>query len=145
MTDNRDDTTLDMGFDIPDNALEQLHDPEITRKWPQALADMLMVIESAYRRGGDSDETARVRAFVAVRALAIYHGGRIFYLPKGQQIDRALRDREIWERHNGHNVAELAREYELNEVHIYRILAEQRKLARSRNQPDLFERHGQDD
>lgn len=132
------DDNLDLGFEIPDDALERLEDPEIIKRWPQSLADMLMVIESAYRRAGDDDETARMRAFVAVRALAIFHGGRIFYLPKGKQIDRALRDREIWERHDGHNVAELAREFELNEVHIYRILAEQRKLARKRHQPDLF-------
>ncbi|ACL72733.1 putative phage transcription regulator [Thioalkalivibrio sulfidiphilus HL-EbGr7] len=140
MSDSRHDAQADMGFEVPADALEQLQDPEITKKWPQALTDMLMVIEGAYRRGGDDEQTARARAFVAVRALAHYHGGHIFYLPKGQQIDRALRDREIWERHDGANVAELAREFELNEVRIYKILAEQRKLARARRQPDLFER-----
>lgn len=143
--DNARDNNLDMGFAVPDDALEQMQDPEITKKWPQALADMLAVIESAYRRAGDDDKAARARAFVAVRALAHYHGGHIFYLPKGQQIDRALRDREIWERHTGSNVNELAREYDLNEVRIYKILAEQRRLARSRHQADMFEPPAQDD
>ncbi|MCJ8285122.1 Mor transcription activator family protein [Halomonas sp.] len=136
---------LEMFSDLPDDALEQLQDPEITKKWPQALTDMLTVIEAAYRRSGDDHETARGRAFLAVRALSHFHGGHIFYLPKGQQIDRALRDREIWERHDGQNVAELAKAYGLNEVRIYKILAEQRLLARRRHQPDLFERHGQAD
>ncbi|RXE49194.1 Mor transcription activator family protein [Chromohalobacter israelensis] len=139
------DDTQDMGFDVPDDALEQLQDPEITKRWPQSLTDMLMVIEAAHRRAGDDAESARERAFRAVRALSHFHGGHIFYLPKGKQIDRALRDREIWERHNGANVAELAQEYDLNEVRVYKILAEQRLLARRRSQPDLFERQGQSD
>lgn len=131
---------LDMGFEIPDDALEQLQDPEITKKWPQALTDMLSVIEAAHRHRGDDDNTARTLAFIAVRALAHYHGGHIFYLPKGEQIDRALRDREIFECFNGTNVSELASKYNLNDVRIYKILAEQRKLARDRHQPDLFRR-----
>lgn len=134
------DDNLDMGFEIPDDALEQLSDPEITKKWPQALTDMLSVIEDAHRQRGDDDKTARTLAFIAVRALAHYHGGHIFYLPKGEQIGRALRDREIFECFNGTNVHELARQYNLNDVRIYKILAEQRKLARDRRQPDLFGR-----
>lgn len=134
------DDNLDMGFEIPDDALDQIKDPEITKKWPQALTDMLSVIEAAYRQRGDDDKTARTLAFIAVRALAHYHGGHIFYLPKGEQIDRALRDREIFECFNGTNVSELASKYNLNDVRIYKILAEQRKLARDRHQPDLFRR-----
>lgn len=137
---NSKEENLDMGFDIPDDALEQLQDPEITKKWPQALTDMLSVIEAAHRQRGDDDKTARTLAFIAVRALAHYHGGHIFYLPKGEQIDRALRDREIFECFNGTNVSELASKYNLNDVRIYKILAEQRKLARDRHQPDLFRR-----
>ena len=132
------DDTQDMGFDVPEDALERMLDPEILRKWPQGLSDMLTVIESAHRRAGDDDETARLRAFRAVRALAQFAGGRSLYVPKGERLDRALRDREIWERHDGANVTELAREYHLTEVQIYSILAEQRKLARARMQPDMF-------
>tara|TARA_B100000700_G_C15038220_1_gene853875 strand:+ start:770 stop:1207 length:438 start_codon:yes stop_codon:yes gene_type:complete len=136
---------LEMFDELPDDALEHLQDPEITKRWPQSLTDMLMVIEAAHRRAGDDAESARERAFRAVRALAHFHGGHIFYLPKGRQIDRALRDREIWERHNGANVSELAQAYDLNEVRVYKILAEQRTLARRRSQPDLFEPQGQAD
>ncbi|MCE8027524.1 transcriptional regulator [Halomonas daqingensis] len=133
------DDTLDFGFEVPDDALERMLDPEIVRKWPQGLSDMLTVIQAAHRRAGDDEETARLRAFRAVRALAHFAGGRSIYVPKGDQLDRALRDREIWERHGGsNNVAELARQYHLTEVQIYSILAEQRKLARARLQPDMF-------
>ncbi|MDC8804235.1 Mor transcription activator family protein [Halomonas pacifica] len=124
--------------EIPADALERLADPEILGKWPQSLSDMLGVIEAAYCRAGDDQAEARRRAFRAVRALASYHGGRVFYLPKGEALDRALRDREIWERFDGKNHDALSREYDLNVVQIYRIIAEQRALARARNQPDLF-------
>lgn len=130
---------LDMGFEVPDDALARLQDPEILKKWPQGLTDMLMVIEAAYRRAGDDQQLARERAFRAVRALAQFAGGRSLYVPQGRQLDRALRDREIWERHDGTNVSELAQRFALTEVQIYSILAEQRKLARARHQPDLFE------
>lgn len=133
------DDNLDLGFEIPDDALERLQDPEILKKWPQGLTDMLMVIEAAHRRAGDNEEIARARAFRAVRALAQFAGGRSFYVPKGDQLDRALRDREIWERHDGTNIGELARQYHLTEVQIYSIIAEQRKLARARVQQELFE------
>ncbi|MDN3524333.1 Mor transcription activator family protein [Halomonas sabkhae] len=132
------DDNLDLGFDIPDDALARMQDPEILRKWPQGLSDMLTVIHAALRRAGDDDDTARDRAFRAVRALAHYGGGRSLYVPQGQQLERALRDREIWERFDGSNVSELAAWTKLTEAQIYSILAEQRKLARDRLQPGLF-------
>ncbi len=126
------------GDDLPDDLLEHIDDPEILKKWPQGLADMLTVIEAALVRDGQPTETARQQAFLAVRALASYAGGRSLYVPKGEQLDIALRDRQIWEQHNGHNVDALARRYHLTEVQIYSILARQRKLARRRVQPDLL-------
>lgn len=132
------DDNIDFGFEIPDDAMERMLDPEIRRKWPQGLSDMLTVIESAHRRAGDDDTTARSRAFRAVRALAQFAGGRSLYVPKGDQLDRALRDRQIWECHDGTNVTALAQQHDLTEVQIYSILAEQRKLAHARMQPDMF-------
>ncbi|MDX1464102.1 MAG: Mor transcription activator family protein [Halomonas sp.] len=132
------DDTQDMGFEIPEDALARLEDPEILRKWPQGLSDMVTVIAAALRRAGDDEATARERAFRAVRALAQYAGGRSLYVPKGEALDRALRDRDIWEHFDGANVTALARQHDLTEVQIYAILAEQRKLARQRVQPGLF-------
>ncbi|MDW7746564.1 Mor transcription activator family protein [Halomonas sp.] len=132
------DDTQDMGFEIPEDALARLQDPEILKKWPQGLSDMVTVITAALRRAGDDETTARERAFRAVRALAQYAGGRSLYVPKGEALDRALRDRDIWERFDGANVTALARQHDLTEVQIYAILAEQRKLARARVQPQLL-------
>ncbi|WNL39845.1 Mor transcription activator family protein [Halomonas sp. PAMB 3232] len=131
------DDNFDLGFDVPGDALDYL-DPEILKKWPQGLSDMLTVIESEYVRGGDDMKAARRRAFAAVRAISGFAGGRSLYVPQGRQLDRALRDREIWERHTGDNIPTLVEDYTLTEAQIYSILAEQRKLARARMQSDLF-------
>lgn len=128
---------LDLGFGIPDDALDYL-DPEILKKWPQGLSDMLSVVENAYILAGDDPKVARSRAFAAVRAISSFAGGRSLYVPQGRQLDRALRDREIWERHTGDNIPQLVEDYDLTEAQIYSILGEQRKLARARMQSDLF-------
>ncbi|ASK20682.1 Mor transcription activator family protein [Halomonas sp. N3-2A] len=128
---------LDLGFGIPEDALDYL-DPEILKKWPQGLSDMLTVVENAHIRAGDEPKVARSRAFAAVRAISSFAGGRSLYVPQGRQLDRALRDREIWERHTGDNIPQLVEDYDLTEAQIYSILGEQRKLARARMQSDLF-------
>ncbi|SES15186.1 Transcriptional regulator, Middle operon regulator (Mor) family [Vreelandella subterranea] len=131
---------LDLGFGIPNDALDYL-DPEILKKWPQGLSDMLTVVENAHIRAGDDQKVARRRAFAAVRAISSFAGGRSLYVPQGRQLDRALRDREIWERHTGDNIQQLVADYGISEAQVYSILAEQRKLARARLQSDLFAEH----
>lgn len=66
----------------------------------------------------------------ALAALARYHGGRMYYLPKGEALERALRDRDIYQRytHRRESILELVEAYGLTEQHIYRIIAEQRAL-----------------
>ena len=130
---------LDFGFDeIPADALERLPDPELARHWPQSLVDMLQVIEAEYVEIGLEPRIAQRLAFSTLRILAYYHGGQVFYLAKGDQLDRALRDHQIWCEFNGSNHAELARRYDKNVIQIYKILAEQRALHRNRIQPGLF-------
>lgn len=126
------------GEDIPADALEHMMSPEVRAKWPKALANLVDVVEAAHRRAGDDQELARDRAFITMRALSLYAGGRQLYMPKGDVLERALRDREIWERHRGNNVDDLAEAYGLTVVQVYSILAEQRALHRQRIQPSLF-------
>lgn len=132
-------SNLDMfGDDIPADALEHMLSPEVRAKWPAALTNLVDVIEAAHLRAGDDQDAARARAFITVRAMSNYAGGRQLYMPKGDVLERALRDREIWERHTGNNVEDLADAYSLTTVQVYSILAEQRSLHRQRIQPSLF-------
>lgn len=122
----------------PDNALDHMEDKEIRAKWPAALVDMTDVAAAALARDGVDVAIARRQAVTVMRALAIYHGGRKFYLPNGEALDRALRNMRIWDDFNGNNVDDLARRYRLSDVQIYAILSEQRTLHRRKTQPDLF-------
>jgi Mor family transcriptional regulator len=126
------------GDEVPADALEHMQSPEIRAKWPKALADLVSVIEAAHLRAGDAPEVAQRRAFVTVRALSNYAGGRQLYMPKGEILERALRDREIWSRYNGRNIDDLVAEFDLGFVQVYSIIAEQRALHRQRIQPSLF-------
>lgn len=126
------------GDEVPADALEHMQSPEIRAKWPKALADLVSVIEAAHLRAGDAPEIAQRRAFVTVRALSHYAGGRQLYMPKGEILERALRDREIWSRYNGRNIDDLVAEFDLGFVQVYSIIAEQRALHRQRIQPSLF-------
>lgn len=126
------------GDELPSDVLEHLQAPEIRAKWPKALADLVTVIESANGRAGDDQDAARDRAVIIVRALSKYAGGRQLYIPKDDALERALRDREIWNRFQGNNVDELAATYKLTAVKVYSIIAEQRVLHRQKVQPSLF-------
>jgi len=124
-------------FGLPDEPLP-LDEAELRHAWPQSLVDMLDVVAAAHARKGVDPAQARDYAFTALAALAEYHGGRMWYLPFGDGLALALRNKRIWHAFRGDNVHELSREYDLSEMAIYKILAEQRALHRRRVQPDLF-------
>ncbi|HTN30690.1 MAG TPA: Mor transcription activator family protein [Pseudomonas sp.] len=126
------------GDEIPEDALAYVQSPEIRAKWPKALADLVSVIEAAHLRAGDGPEVAQRRAFITVRALSRYAGGRQLYMPKDDVLERALRDREIWAKYKGNNIEDLADTFGLTVMQIYAIIAEQRTLHRQRIQPSLF-------
>lgn len=126
------------GDDVPADALEHMKDPEIRGKWPKALADLVEVIEASMIRAGDAPELAQRRAFVIVRALSHYAGGRQLYIPRGDTLERALRDRQIWGKYTGKNIEDLAAEFGLTTITVYSVIAEQRVLHRKRIQPSLF-------
>ena len=111
---------------------------ELERIWPKLLVDMLDVSRAALMNAGAADARAREIAIIVLRALARYHGGRSAYLPTGDALDEALMHYRIWQESGKLSVRELSEKYEVSEVHVYRVIARQRQLARARVQPDLF-------
>lgn len=107
-------------------------------KWPQTLAEMIDVLVDASRRAGMQDDAAWEYAERSVLAIASYIGGRSLYLPRGDRVTEAIRDRRIWAEFRGDNTLDLAQRYNLTERHVQRILAEQRDLHVRRMQQDLF-------
>ena len=126
------------GEKLPEDFLDRIDDPEISRHWPQALIDMLEVARVALKRQGQTPETSHQHAVVIITALADYFGGRQWYLPRGAYLKNALRDKSIWDDFTGDNVRLLVEKYNLSEVLIYKILREQRALHRKKVQMELF-------
>ncbi len=120
---------IDAGDEQPDRSRD---------KWPQTLAEIVDVLVDTARRAGIGVDDAWAQAERSVLAISAYIGGRSIYLPRGDRVLEAIRDRRIWSEFRGDNTVELARRYDLTERHVQRILAEQRDLHVKRVQRPLF-------
>jgi Mor family transcriptional regulator len=107
--------------------------------WAPLLAELFSVFEAHSKRNGMDAEAAALDARDRCILLAEYLGGRLVYLPKNESLKLALRNALIWRQFTGHNVRDLAARWELNEIHVYEILREQRALNMRKLQGRLFE------
>jgi Mor family transcriptional regulator len=62
---------------------------------------------------------------------------QIVYVPQDIDFVLAKRNRQIWERFDGTNILELASDYDMSEVQIYKIIAKQREMQKKKEQPTL--------
>ncbi|WP_429103589.1 Mor transcription activator family protein [Aeromonas hydrophila] len=120
--------------------LDQIPASELTAKWPKALSELVDVLACELARGGMAPDLARAQARKLALVQAHYMGGRAYYIPTGDHLKAALRDRAIWDEFNGRNIDQLARKHGLSVPQTYAVVAEQRQLTRLRLQPGLFER-----
>ncbi|QSR73260.1 Mor transcription activator family protein [Aeromonas jandaei] len=118
--------------------LDQIPASELTAKWPKALSELVDVLACELARGGMGPELAKAQARKLALVQAHYMGGRAYYIPTGEHLKAALRDRAIWDEFNGRNIDQLARKHGLSVPQTYAVVAEQRGLTRRRIQPDLF-------
>lgn len=118
--------------------LDQIPASELTAKWPKALAELVDVLACELVRGGMEPDLAKAQARKLALVQAHYMGGRAYYLPTGEHLKAALRDRAIWDEFNGQNIDALARKHGLSVPQTYAVVAEQRELNRRRHQLDLF-------
>ena len=113
--------------------------PNIARdRWPADLVALLDVAAHALAESMPEEQAEHV-ATTVMAAIARYHGGRMFYLPKGQGLARFLRDREIYRqyKHSRSSILQLVEQYRLSEQAVYSIIDEQRALHIRRIQPSL--------
>jgi Mor family transcriptional regulator len=111
---------------------------EMEHAWPKTLIELAEVFTAHFAERGLADEEAKREARSLVLTLAQYFGGRMWYVPRGDTLRNALRDLEIWHRFDGRNAQALAAEFRLSFVHVYRVIAEQRRLHREKTQHKLF-------
>ncbi|HGX92280.1 MAG TPA: transcriptional regulator [Candidatus Tenderia sp.] len=114
-------------------------DSDEVERWENALAEFVDIWSSLLKRRFQFEpELAGKIARELAAETAHHRGGRSFYLPKDDRLRRALRDASIWQAFNGKNQEALAEKHRLTVTSIYMILVKQRKLAKGRNQPDMF-------
>ena len=107
-------------------------------KWPAMLATIVDVLTAMWRRDGVDLDEAIPRAQRSALEIAEHQGGRPLYLPRGDRLRQALRDRHIYLLHRGNNVELLADRFGLTVRHIQRIYAEQRAIQIAKRQRRLF-------
>ena len=108
-------------------------------RWPQTLADLVDVLTATFKRNGQGDDEAFAAAQKAVLAIAHYLGGRPVYLPKGDALDRALRDEQIFREANRYNIDNIAAKLGFSRRAVEKIVARQALLHRRKLQGRLFE------
>ncbi|MFM5733372.1 MULTISPECIES: Mor transcription activator family protein [Aeromonas] len=118
--------------------LDQIPASELTAKWPKALSELVDVLACELVRGGMEQDLAKAQARKLALVQAHYMGGRAYYIPTGDHLKAALRDRAIWDEFNGRNIDQLARKHGLSVPQTYAVVAEQRELMRRRIQQELF-------
>ena len=111
---------------------------EVREKWPKDLAALCDIYDSELKRLGITDEDAHRIALSLLLAQANYGGGRMYYMPKGDRLKQAVRDRQIYREFNGRNHDELGKRYGLTVQRIYEIVKRQGEIERARVQPRLF-------
>lgn len=108
-------------------------------RWPSTLAELVDVLRALFMKRGRSEDEAIGEAQHAALAIGEYLGGRQIYLPCGDSLKAALRDRRIYLEYNGRNKGDLAQRYGITERRVEQIAAEQRVIQIRKLQGRLFD------
>ncbi|GAA5784660.1 Mor transcription activator family protein [Chitiniphilus shinanonensis] len=114
-------------------------DSHLAHKSSELLREMVdLLTQSVAENSQLAPEVARLVAQEATDQVAIRWGGSHFYLPKDHYRIVTEQHRAIYDKFDGHNTAELARETGLTERAIQRIVKRVRESDRAMRQGDLF-------
>lgn len=113
---------------------------EVKKKWPRDLIALIDIFSAALERMGYKGNEAQKISLTLLYEQSMYCGGRYFYLPKKDGLQKAIRDIDLhrdWAE-NSVPPSELAAKYKISVQHVYRIIEEQRAYYRKKVQPELF-------
>lgn len=129
-----------LGGDIPAGIARHIPEHVLRDKtlWPKALVELYSNAKYELEQIGYKDEEAEKISATILTALAFLSGGRGFYLPTGERLKTAIRDRQLYDKFNGNNIESLRQHYKLTQKQVYEIIAKQRALDKARRQPQLF-------
>lgn len=117
---------------------EAIADATDRGKWPLRLLELTDLAEAQLARNSGKALAPRELAERLVIEIANYLGGRPVYLPRGDALKRALRDRRIWRDCGKVDPDELATREGVCLQQVYKIIGEMRSLERKRRQGALF-------
>lgn len=108
-------------------------------RWPGMLAALIDLSEQALRPVISDDVRRLEAAQRVIVSISHFAGGRQFYLPRGDSLRLAMRDRELYALSGrGWAVAALATRYDLSERQVYAVIEKQQALDIGARQGDLF-------
>lgn len=140
MTEEQKDLLGDESF--TDDLANHLNDipAEVRKKWPKDLAALIEIYGGELSRLGYDSSEAQHISYRLLAAQSMYCGGRYFYLPKKDALEKAVRDIELHKDWADRcmPVSELSAKYKISAQHVYRIIDEQRAYYQKRIQPELF-------
>jgi Mor family transcriptional regulator len=108
------------------------------KTYPEILADLADQIGMKLVGAGLDEVRAADIGFDIAEHVRKHWGKHPFYLPAGVAYELSLRDREIYERYDGHNHDELAKAYDRTVVRIYQIIKRVRTELFNERQRALF-------
>lgn len=115
------------GADLPERA-----------RWPERMAEIYEIEFRVGLRRGLDEEAAAADAELRTIALCDYIGGGALYVPRGDELRRAVRDRRIYRLAHRGNIEALAREHGLTPKAIYEIIAREKQRHLRKMQGRLF-------
>jgi Mor family transcriptional regulator len=108
------------------------------KNYPEILADLADQVGVKLVDAGVGTERAADIGFAVAEHVRKHWSKHPFYLPAGVAYELSLRDREIYERYDGHNHTELAKAYDRTVVRIYQIIKRVRTEMFKERQGALF-------
>lgn len=104
----------------------------------ELLADLVSKVADELKQKGITPETAEEIGNSVAKRIAREWGGCNLYIPRGLLWGIDERDLEIFEKFDGSNHFELAKEYGLSVQWIYQLVNRVREAKIRENQGDLF-------
>ncbi|MFV2030847.1 Mor transcription activator family protein [Neisseria sp. S1] len=105
---------------------------------PELLSDLAAKVSEEVSQKGMDKKSAKAVGDSVAKRMAREWGGQNIYIPQGVLWGIDERDLEIFEKFDGTNQRELAKEYGFSEQWIYRIIERVRQATIKENQADLF-------
>ncbi len=90
---------------------------------PEFLADLIVYTKCVLIKDDIDDKRADKLAREISKQMCETWGGQLIYFPQGLRLELTERDRDIYTKFDGHNQAQLSKDYKVSIQTIYRILA----------------------